>query len=102
MVVVIGPALLRRRPAAVPVGRRNADRERLVLDREQELVELTAHATRKGPISQLVNRRFEALERPIDRGFWMLAHRSIDQGTKFRARRFCTELHAMAYPCVPS
>jgi len=38
---------------------------------------LTAHAACKGSISQLVNCRFEPLERPINRGFRMLAHRSI-------------------------
>src|SRR5712691_9315229 len=77
MPVVIGPGLSRGQPAAVPVGLLDAERERFVLDREQELVELTAHAACKGSISQLVNRRFEPLERPINRGFRMLAHRSI-------------------------
>ena len=79
MSLVSGPALSHGRRAAVHVGRPDADRERLVLDREQELVKLTAHAARKGSIAQVANSRFEPLERPIDRGFRMLAHRSIDQ-----------------------
>jgi len=39
-----------------------------VLDREQELVELTAHAACKGSISQLVNCRFET----VAFGCWLI------------------------------
>src|SRR5262249_12124264 len=63
------------------------DRKPGALEREQELMKLSAHAALGGPIRKLGDGRFESGDGPSDRYPRMLGHALIIGGRRVRRRR---------------